>query len=153
MTPISLLPVQTGSQSLLFKKIISQQPQEINSQFLHQIVNSQTNIYKKVTIPVQTGSQSLILKQSYLNNHIFTSKKYVQKPEVKVYYLQKIISQQPQEINSQFLLLHHLLFEKKKYSRGKTQFQHGLYFKWCKQNWPQFVSFLPKVFVITNTNL
>ena len=39
-----------------------------------QIVNSQKNIYKKVTpirplLPVQTGSQSLILKQSYLNNH------------------------------------------------------------------------------------
>ena len=39
-----------------------------------QIVNSQKNIYKKVTpirplLPVQTGSQNLILKQSYLNNH------------------------------------------------------------------------------------
>ena len=39
-----------------------------------QIVNSQKNIYKKVTpiwplLPVQTGSQSLILKLSYLNNH------------------------------------------------------------------------------------
>ena len=36
MTPIwPLLPVQTGSQSLLLKQIISQQPQEVNSQFLH----------------------------------------------------------------------------------------------------------------------
>ena len=36
VTPIwPLLPVQTGSQSLILKKIISQQPQEVNSQFLH----------------------------------------------------------------------------------------------------------------------
>ena len=36
VTPIwPLLPVQTGSQSLLLKQIISQQPQEVNSQFLH----------------------------------------------------------------------------------------------------------------------
>ena len=30
-----LIPVQTGSQSLLLQKIISQQPQEVNSQFVH----------------------------------------------------------------------------------------------------------------------
>ena len=36
MTPIwPLLPVQTGSQSLVLKQIISQQPQKVNSQFLH----------------------------------------------------------------------------------------------------------------------
>ena len=36
VTPIwPLLPFQTRSQSLIFKKIISQQPQEVNSQFLH----------------------------------------------------------------------------------------------------------------------
>ena len=36
VTPIlPLLPVQTGSQSLILKKIISQQPQEVNSPFLH----------------------------------------------------------------------------------------------------------------------
>ena len=82
-----LLPVQTGSQSLLFKKIISQQPQEVNSQFLHHCTDRclSKNIDKKVTLiwpllPVQTGSQSWIS----LKNHI---------------------SQQPQEVNSKFL--HH----------------------------------------------
>ena len=36
VTPIwPLLPVQTGSQILILKKTISQQPQEVNSQFLH----------------------------------------------------------------------------------------------------------------------
>ena len=85
MTPIwPLLPVQTGSKSLLLKQIISQQPQEVNSQFytIVQIVNCQKNIDQKVTpiwplLPVQTGSQSLLLKQ--------------------------IISQQPQEVNLQFV--------------------------------------------------
>ena len=36
VTPIwPLLPGQTGSQSLIFQKIISEQPQEVNSQFIH----------------------------------------------------------------------------------------------------------------------
>ena len=58
------------------KKIISQQPQEVNSQFLHHCTDRclSKNIYKKVTpirplLPVQTGSESLLFK----TNHISTT--------------------------------------------------------------------------------
>ena len=77
-------------------------------------------------LPVQTGSQSLILKQSYLNNHkmyisnfwtLYRSlivKKYVPKSDPiwpllpiqtgsQSLIFTKIISQQPQEVNSKFL--------------------------------------------------
>ena len=156
----------TINQSLIFRKIISQQPQEVNSQFLHHCTDRclSKNIDKKVTLiwpllPVQTGSQSL------KKNHISTTargkftifaplyrslivKKYLQKsdpiwpllpvqtgsqslargkftifaqivvcqkictpiwPLLPVQTgsncIKKIISQQPQEVNSQFL--HH----------------------------------------------
>ena len=88
VTPIwPLLPVQTGSQSLVLKQIISQQPQKVNSQFVH-----------------------------YCTDRLF-SKKYLQKGDPnltftfcpnrksKLNIFKKIISQQPQEVNSQFL--HH----------------------------------------------
>ena len=106
------------------KKIVCQQQQEVNLQFLH---------HQKVTpiwplLSVQTGSQSLILKKSYLNNHQSTLtvfaplyrslivKIYLQKvtpiwPLLPVQtgsqslIFQKIISEQPQEVNSQSL--HH----------------------------------------------
>ena len=121
----------TINQSLIFRKIISQQPQEVNSQFLHHCTDRclSKNIDKKVTLiwpllPVQTGSQSL-------KNHISTIargkltifaplyrslivKKYLQKSDPiwpllpdqtgsQSLLLQKIISQQPQEVNSQFV--------------------------------------------------
>ena len=126
----------TINQSLIFRKIISQQPQEVNSQFLHHCTDRclSKNIDKKVTLiwpllPVQTGSQSWIS----LKNHISTTargkftifaplyrslivKKYLQKSDPiwpllpvqtgsQSLLLKKIISQQPQEVNSQFL--HH----------------------------------------------
>ena len=70
-----LLSVQTGSQSLILNKIISQQPQEVNSKCLNHCTDGclSKDIYKKVTpiwplLPVQTGSQGLIsLKKLYLN--------------------------------------------------------------------------------------
>ena len=124
----------TINQSLIFRKIISQQPQEVNSQFLHHCTDRclSTNIDKKVTLiwpllPVKTGSQSWIS----LKNHISTTargkfkictplyrslivKTYLQKvtpiwPLLPVQtgsqslLLKQIISQQPQEVNSQFV--------------------------------------------------
>ena len=84
MTPIwPLLPVQTGSQSLILKQSYLNNHKRYISNFwtIVQIVNCQKILQKSDPIwpllPVQTGSQSLI----------FT----------------KIISQQPQEVNSQFL--------------------------------------------------
>ena len=69
MTPIRpLLPVQTGSQSLLLKKIISQQPQEVNSQFLY---------------------RSLILKKVFTKRWPQLDLYFLSKPEVKVEYLKK----------------------------------------------------------------
>ena len=127
----------TINQILIFRKIISQQPQEVNSQFLNHCTDrcSSKNIDKKVTLiwpilPVQTVSQSWIslknhisttargkfticalLYRSLILKKIFTKRwpqfdnYFLSKPEVKVEYLKKIISQQPQEVNSQFL--HH----------------------------------------------
>ena len=124
----------TINQSLIFRKIISQQPQEVNSQFLHHCTDRclSKNINKKVTLiwpllPVQTGSQSWIS----LKNHISTTargkftifaplyrslivKKYLQKSDPNLTFtscpnrkskftIKKIISQQPQEVNSQFV--------------------------------------------------
>ena len=51
-TPISpLIFLQTGNQSLILKKIISQQPQEVNLLFLYHCTDRylSKNIYKKVT--------------------------------------------------------------------------------------------------------
>ena len=66
----------TINQSLIFRKIISQQPQEVNSKFLNHCTDRclSKNIDKKVTLiwpllPVQTGSQSWIS----LKNHISTT--------------------------------------------------------------------------------
>ena len=124
----------TINQSLIFRKIISQQPQEVNSQFLHHCTDRclSKNIDNKVTLiwpllPVQTGSQSWIS----LKNHISTTargkftifaplyrslivKKYLQKSDPNLTFtscpnrkskftIKKIISQQPQEVNSQFV--------------------------------------------------
>ena len=50
VTPIwPLLPVQTGSEYVIFQKIISQQPQEVNSQFftIVQIIKCQKIFIKK----------------------------------------------------------------------------------------------------------
>ena len=78
MTPIwPLLPVQTGSQSLLLK--INHISTTARRKFticalLYRSLILKKYWYKKVTpiwplLPVQTGSQSLIFKKSYLNNH------------------------------------------------------------------------------------
>ena len=86
-----------------------------------QIVNSQKNIYKKVTpirplLPVQTGSQSLILKQSYLNNH----KRYISNcwTIVQIVNCQKIFTERWPQIDLYFLSKPEV--EKKKYSRGNV---------------------------------
>ena len=125
----------TINQSLILRKIISQQPQEVNSQFLDHCTDSCLSKYidTKVTLiwpllPVQTGSQSWI---SLKKNHISTTargkfkifaplyrslivKKYLQKSDPNLTFtscpnrslsllLQKTISQQPLEVNSQFV--------------------------------------------------
>ena len=46
--------------------------------------------------------RSLIVKK-YLQKVTQFDLYFLSKPEVKVYYLKQIISQQPQEVNSQFL--------------------------------------------------
>ena len=134
VTPIwPLLPVQTGSQSLLLKQIISQQPQEVNSQFVHYCTD---RLFSKKYL--QKGDPNLTFtscpnrksKFTIKTNHISTTargkftifaplyrslivKKYLQKvtpiwPLLPVQtgsqslLLKQIISQQPQEVNSQF---------------------------------------------------
>ena len=115
------------------KKIISQQPQEVNSQFLHivQIVNCQKIFTKKWPNLTFTSCPNRKLKFTIKQNHISTTARgkftmfallyrslilkkiftkrwpqfdlyFLSKSEVKVEYLKKIISQQPQEVNSQF---------------------------------------------------
>ena len=81
-----LLPVQTGSQSLLLKKHIS----------------TTTRGKFKIFAPLY---RSLILKKVFTKRWPQFDLYFLCKPEVKVEYLKKIISQQPQEVNSQFV--HH----------------------------------------------
>ena len=135
-TPISpLIFLQTGNQSLIFKKIISQQPQEVNLLFLYHCTDRylSKNIYKSDPIwpllPVQTGSQSLIFRTNHISTttrgkltifaplyRLLIVEKHLQKGDPNLTWLpvqtgsqtlifKKIISQQPQEVNSQFFAL------------------------------------------------
>ena len=77
MTPIwPLLPVQTGSQSLLLKQIISQQPQEVNSQFVHYCTDLLfSNKYLQKGDPNLTFTSCPNRKQKFTikKNHISTT--------------------------------------------------------------------------------
>ena len=65
----------------ILKQIISQQPQELNSKF------------------VAVLYRSLILKKIFTKRWPQLNLYFLSKPEVKVYYLKQIISQQPQKVH------------------------------------------------------
>ena len=77
LTPIwPLLPVQTGSQSLPLKQIISQQPQEVNSQFVHYCTDLLfSNKYLQKGDPNLTFTSCPNRKQKFTikTNHISTT--------------------------------------------------------------------------------
>ena len=125
MTPIwPLLPVQTGSQSLIFKKIISQQPQEVHSQFLTPLYRS---LIVKKYLPKSdpnltfTSCPNRKSKFNIYKNHISTTARGKFTIFALLYrslILKKIFTKRWPQLDLYFLSK--LEVEKKKYSRDNV---------------------------------